>query len=212
MYVPFDHGAEMISVELCHVYFDKHCPRKIEGYVEHHVQHSLEAYERWLDKNYRPRHSLCVLVDNQYARWPASSYAPFIAYLSKTINPDFLCFELDLDRKIDMMLAVTTHKNKIRKSINRGYDGFPQCTHYIAIWYYLRLGIIRNDDPFVVVPMSKRARKGEVQFHGNKAVSILSERNQEPEERAERELFSKCHYPIADLITRIYYPDWSGDA
>lgn len=113
-------------------------------------------------------------LDQAFARWPD---------IFKKI--DFLCFESDLSAIADLFIArlVTSNRGRRAREIERYRDkhGRIACSHDIAIWHSLRLGLLGCHDN--LLQRGPHWHDG-IAFYCSHVVSILEDENREDEARA----------------------------
>lgn len=156
-------------------------------------------------------YSTCVLIDDKHVRRSLeySDIVPLLRSISR-VGPDvdYICFEsrLSLYKYALFDLIKTEKRAKIREDFER-YErrhGRLACSQDIAIWHMMRLGCIRNIDVQTLVPVGAlHAVRGGVQppFIASNVLSILHQRDSEPERRCETEILSHLEEP--DLLGRI---------
>lgn len=143
-------------------------------------------------------YSVALLIDDKESARQMTSFdvSVLIHEASIWLPVDYVVFESRLiDYKLDLFDSIRdSHKVIIRKQVERyeSKSGRLACSHDIAIWHLLRLGMI-TPDASTVVPVTSRDRYETRPFFAKSAVSILNEEDLEPEERAMAEIlrFSK---------------------
>lgn len=154
------------------------------------AEESLLIAEEWTHAADEPRLRpiLSILVDDKALlipdreAWLTDVQSRWPDVLARI---DFLCFESDLSTIADLFIArlVTRSRGRRAREIERYRDkhGRIACSHDIAIWHSLRLGLLGRHDHLV--------RRGPhwsdgAGFYCSHAVSILDEENREDELRA----------------------------
>lgn len=144
-------------------------------------------YRHTLDQP-RPDAAFSVLIDDKalqisdrqswledvYTRWP---------HIFAQI--DFLCFESDLSNIADLVISQLVTRNRGRRAREieryRNKHGRVACSHDIAIWHSLRLGMLGYHDNLITRGPNWKAGAN---FYCSHIVSILEEENREEEIRA----------------------------
>ena len=142
--------------------------------------------------------SVALLIDDKEpARQMTSNDVSVLIHEASNWLPiNYVVFESRLvDYKLDLFESIQdSHKVAVRKQVERyeAKSGRLACSHDIAIWHLLRLGII-TPDASTVVPVASRDRYTTRPFFAHSVVSILNEEDREAEARAMDEIlrFSK---------------------
>jgi len=160
--------------------------------------------------------STCILIDDKHLRRSLeySDIVPLLRSISR-VGPevDYICFEsrLSLYKYALFDLVNIAKRAKIREDYER-YErrhGRLACSQDIAIWHMMRLGCIRNIDVQTLVPVGAlHTARGKAQppFVASEVLSILHERDREPERRCEIEILSHMQEPnLLERISRRFY-------
>jgi hypothetical protein len=161
-------------------------------------------------------YSTCVLIDDKHVRRSLeySDIVPLLRSISR-VGPDvdYICFEsrLSLYKYALFDLIKAEQRTKIREDYER-YErrhGRLACSQDIAIWHMMRLGCIMNIDVQTLVPVGAlhAVREGvQTPFVASELLSILHERDREPERRCETEILSYLQEPgLLGRINREFY-------
>ena len=135
-----------------------------------------------------PRAVLSILIDDKAlqiedrAEWLRQVHERWPHILS---HIDFLCFESDLAALADLFIArlVISKRGRRAREIERYRDkhGRVACSHDIAIWHSLRLGLLGRHDN--LIEHGLHWTEG-TNFYCSHVVSILEEEDREDEARA----------------------------
>jgi hypothetical protein len=133
--------------------------------------------------------SVALLIDDKDSahQITPNDVSLLIHEASKWLPVNYVVFESRLaDYKLDLFECIEeSHRVAIRKQVDRyeAKSGRLACSHDIAIWHLLRLGIIKPDAS-TVVPVVSGDRYATRPFFARSIVSILSKEDREPEEKA----------------------------
>ncbi len=190
-----EHDSKAIkSIEVCHLYLTDSPPSRLV--IDYHIDEARKITTT-------TEGSIIILVDDQHLRrLKRSDYFPLLHYLCNEVQADFISFETDLFVYTNDWLKSQSNMQELGKVIKKKYNGIPQCSHYIAIWYLLRLGYIQDTHNKVLNISNKYPS-----FVGSELVSVLSENNRPYEEQTESEIFAFCKRNLTGKITRVYYPE-----
>ena len=158
--------------------------------------------------------AVCILIDDKHvkARVTYKDIPAFRDFVMEHFpRVDYICFEKNLPKYKEQIFP-NLQRNKLdhveaeiwryqRKHRKLG------CSHDIAIWHMIRLGLINNIDaamlPLVGWGSSKRSVPP---FVARKLISVLSEKDQAFERKADEDILRFCNDSKAiSNITRIYY-------
>ena len=198
-----------VSIEFAHVALTQ--SSFLQAEVETSAKYVNSVIER-LDREDKSW-SVCILIDNKYNRLGIREIAPFLNFARKLVlRLDFICFEKALPRYKEALYEVL--KPRVRDRImgdirrySRKHKGIG-CSHDIALWHLIRLGVINNLDGDTIVPVGvvDSGAHGAFTHISQRVVSILSERDRPFEEKAVDEILRYCIEPrILDRIERIFY-------
>jgi hypothetical protein len=142
--------------------------------------------------------SVALLIDDKNSAHQITSndVSVLIHEASNWLPVNYVVFESRLaDYKLDLFECIEdSHRVAIRKQVDRyeAKSGRLACSHDIAIWHLLRLGII-TPDASTVVPVVSGDRFTTRPFFSRSVVSILSKEDREAEEKAMSDIlrFSK---------------------
>lgn len=156
--------------------------------INESVVQGLEWIARW--ESTGASYTVCSLVDDKEvvisdrAGWLdiyAKAYPKLFGLL------DFVCFESDLISLKNEFLArfEPPRRGKVERELERYREkhGKVACSHDIAIWHSLRLGLLPSG--FRLMNPLKQTVQGP---YGNQLLSILEEEDRAPEERAKEML------------------------
>lgn len=147
-----------------------------------------------------------VMIDDQPVpkKDRANFFTPIIALLHE-MQVDYVAYELDLNKLKEEWLATQTNAEELRKSIKKVYKGNLDCSHYIAIWYMLRLGLLPDKDIFI--PVSRRAMNREVKPQQELLRNFLPIEYKAVEELTDAGIlaFNVHAQSLRERIERIYY-------
>lgn len=154
------------------------------------------------------RFAVSVLVDDKAVSIPdraswlqevSERWPHFIA------NIDFFCFESDLATVADLFIArlVSGKRGRRAREIERyrNKHGRVACSHDIAIWHSLRLGLLGRHDR--LIGRGPHWQEGTT-FYCSQAVSILEEDNRDEEARAS-EILRECSDDRHLRVETIFY-------
>lgn len=152
--------------------------------VNESVVQGLEWIARW--KATGATYVACSLIDDKEVAivdrdaWLSSNSQAFRQLFDLL---DFVCFESDLISLKDEFLArfEPPRRGKIEREFERYREkhGKVACSHDIAIWHALRLGLLPSGFG-LMRPLKQHARGP----YGAQVLSILEEEDRAPEERA----------------------------
>ena len=188
------------SIEVAHAYFTGDaksdfefgcihaglCKRVIENY-------SLSYHTAFV----------CLVDDRRLRKKDRHLLTPGILGIRSILKLDYILYETDLNKYKKDWLALQKNASEISGSIKRDYNHSLQCSHYIAIWYCLRTGILQ-DIHNILMPVSLDAIDGYLNPFGPEQVSILPSEYVEYEEMAVTKFLSQMTVP-EPLINRFYY-------
>jgi len=184
------------SVELFHLYY--------KGDLN--FTYLLGQYTKYMDlaSQTDPRDVRVVMLDDQFIpkKKRAVYFAPSIA-LATNMKVDFAFFETDLNACKDEWLSQQDNDVELRTKIKRAYNGNLQCSHYIAISYLLRLGLLEEPDG-LFMPLSIRAMLGHVFPIQSRLLNYLDKSYQEVEDLTERDILLHNRNWSSDFVERIY--------
>ncbi len=130
-----------------------------------------------------------------------------LSKLAEKHQPDFLCFEHRLQscsRGMDALVGKQEGARLAKEILHySSKHGAYACSHNVALWHLYRLGLLSCSDQTAcwrVEPWEAVAAEafGSAQI----AVSILDPVFMESEDRADREVLSKCEREVRDRIIR----------
>ena len=157
-----------------------------------------------------PQTALSILVDDKVlqikdrAKWLRQAGERWPHILSRV---DFFCFESDLATIADafITLLVSSKRGRRAREIERYRDkhGRVACSHDIAIWHSLRLGLLGRHDKLIQSGPHWTERAN---FYCSRVVSILEEENREEEARATEILRESSGAPHLHVETIFYAP------
>jgi hypothetical protein len=190
------------SIELFHLYYTgARSISDMAGEVFANVQRSKAFSEEYSHHAVR-----MVMLDDQHVgrRERASFFAPVIAQMP-AMQVDFITFERDLNYLKEEWLATQTNADELRKTIKKVYNGNLDCSHYIAIWYMARLGLL--EDKGVFIPVSSRAIFGQVEPTADFLINHIPVKYKDVEDATEAGIL-RCNIHvdfILPVIQRMYY-------
>jgi hypothetical protein len=138
-------------------------------------------------------YSVVLLIDDKdsTSKMTPNDVGMLIHDASNWLPVDYVVFESRLaDYKLDLFESIQpAQKISVRKQVDRyeAKSGRLACSHDIAIWHLLRLGIIAPDAS-TVVPVASRDQYSTRSFFANSVVSILNEEDRDAENRAMNEI------------------------
>ena len=151
-------------------------------------------------------YSVSLLVDdkNSNERMAPEDISLLLLESSKWLHVDYVVFESRLaDYKLDLLENIQdSHRVSVKKLIERyeSKSGRLACSHDIAIWHLMRLGKI-NADVSTVVPVSSHRGKMVKPFYSRNVISVLSNQDREPEEKAITDVL--CYCVDSSIVARI---------
>jgi len=200
------------SIELFHLYF---AGWDLGNNMEYFLNELLRA-DAYIRKSQQSNVIMVMLDDQSVSRkFRASFFAPIIGWIASAIPVDFITFETDLNIGVKDWLALQSNADALNHSIKYEYNHQPQCSHYIAIWYLMRLGLIPHEKEFdgekhsVFIPMSTRALKFEVSPVQHHLVNYLSEKYQDVEDMTKKDILAYNKYAdeLEHRIQRVYFKE-----
>lgn len=187
----------MKSLELFHLYYKEFKLTDVLAHVE-----TVRAQQELYSSDY----SRVVMLDDQpiSKRERANFFAPILAQLPR-MKIDYVVFETDLNRAKADWLALQDNAAELALHIKKVYNGNLQCSHYIAIWYLMRLGLLQDYGCFL--PVSARAILGEVCFVQPELVNILPAQYEAVEVLTEKDILAHNQHKdvLLSKIERVYY-------
>ena len=122
---------------------------------------------------------------------------------------DYVCFESDLVTLKDEFLnqLQPRQRGRIDREIDRyrRKHGSVACSHDIAVWHMLRLGLLGSGDQIIRAIRRRRERDDLHSFYARSALSILEEEDREAEERASEILRYCTERDVTKRLELIYY-------
>lgn len=190
-----------MTIEVAHLYLNT--DNTVEK-IMHHLNSCELAMEHYsLDLNKR---AIVLMVDDQKIKRKCRSNEtlPYIGLILRHTQIDYLCFETDLNYYMNEWLEQQKNRVEVRREIKYEYNGVPQCSHYIAIWYLLRFGRI-NDTRNIMLPVSIRAHQKHIApFDIECLTSILPITYRDVEDMTQKNILDQLIDPLPP-IERIYY-------
>ncbi len=154
-----------------------------------------------------------ILVDDKQlppkTRLSPSSVAPLLRLAQKDLRVDYISFEsrvaLIWRRLLRMVPPTAAERIKRRILSYISKHGKTACSHDIAIWHLLRLGLLNRIGPDLVIPYY--VIESELPpFKARIALSVLSSSMEESEAIAQKEILKYCSIPSTrSRIVRIYF-------
>lgn len=151
--------------------------------------------------------------------WITATFDAYGADLESLV--DFICFESDLGRLREELLAkvVPKYRKGIQREIERYLRKHGQiaCSHDISLWHLFRLGIIgSNPDNRPTVFPTQRAVQRKLSlsnFRAEKVVSFVNDEDMRAEHRAREEILSNIEVPdgTMPLLQRIEVKGYAID-
>jgi hypothetical protein len=156
--------------------------------------------------------STCVLVDDKQTKLQldVSAAAKLLGLISTEFWVDYLCFESSLPFYRHQMLKLLPTEISRRVEGDMEFyikrDGKIACSHDIAIWHLLRVGLIPAT-PRVIIPVGALLRGHErPPFAAQRILSILKRPQLIPECKADEDvLHHVANNDLSIRIERIYY-------
>lgn len=185
------------SIEFCHIYLNETFS------TEHEL--SISVVKELIQKfDLETTYSLNVLVDDYNATEQLLDLEDFKKRLKdEGTKPDYLASEARLAHYANVLLD-QMRNGKLKKSYERYiFDkGFVPCSFMIAIWYLLRLGLIEQEQDFLVYEKNGGHSKS---FIGKKLISVLPERFRGVEDKASAIIKATPFASRLEDIDHIYY-------
>lgn len=149
---------------------------------------------------------LCVLLDDKWTSTAdRENFGETLLERLGDLSPDYFCFERDLSVYVDDLNARLSGKAQRELSRNvrkyQGKNGSLPCSVDIALWHFLRLGVL--DDHKQIL----RHTRPKSEAAADLAVSILGERNIEYEDVASSNILKHFEPAIRNRVWRIYFPE-----
>jgi hypothetical protein len=158
--------------------------------------------------------AVCILIDDKHVKSTLTykDITPFLQFVSQHFpRIDYVCFEKSLPK----------HKDKIfeqldpdkRDHIAGEFWRYQRkhkklaCSHDIAIWHMIRLGLINDIEAGTIVPVGAVGTSAHApSFVARNLISILSAHDKPFEEKASKEILRHCvDKKAVSRIQRIYY-------
>lgn len=194
---------QSVSLEYFHLYYRNFSIMSLED------RKSLEAElhrAKKISRQYPRDYVRMVLIDDQPVskKERARFFTPIIARLHE-VEVDFVTFELDLNIAKMEWLGMQDNDEELSHTIKKVYNGNLQCSHYIAIWYLMRLGLLRDQGCFI--PVSKRAMDGFVSPVQPRLRVVLPESYRAVEEVTATEILDHNVHALIlrDRVERVYH-------
>lgn len=192
------------NIEVAHAYFTGNSASDfLLGKL--HAEKSLEILQS-LTFDGKPVIS-CLIDDQRVKRKHRHRLLPGVLGITSIIDIDFFAYETDLNTYKSLWLNKQKNAARISGDLKRKYVNQLQCSHYIAIWYSLRAGIIK-DKRNVLMPVSDRAISSGLSFPNSNILSILPETYKPYEDLAEVSYLDNMTV-TKPTVERIYY-EWTN--
>lgn len=158
--------------------------------------------------------AVCILIDDKHVKRKLTyKYIPDFRdfVLEQFPHVDYICFEKDLPRykeKVFGKLRPET-RDHVEAEIWRYQKKHRKlgCSHDIAIWHMIRLGLINDIDAATLPPVGWGHRRGHTpSFVARHLISILSKKDESFERRAYDDVLQYCvDQKLISNIKRVYY-------
>jgi hypothetical protein len=203
------------SVEFAHVAFDEDY-----NFDEKIVIKSAKLAKRRLDALEKNgcSYTVCILIDDKHVKHGLTykNVGKFLRFTREHIpRIDYICFEKRLEDYIDAVIDAvdSSYQDRVTGQIYRYRQKHRKlgCSHDIAVWHLMRLGIVNNIDNQTLVYVGSDLSQDGLQrrnpeFVSRNLISILSRSDRPQEERADKEILQYCsQLNVNSQIKRIYF-------
>jgi hypothetical protein len=158
--------------------------------------------------------TVCILIDDKHVKRKLSykhipAFRDFVTQHFPRV--DYICFEKDLPKYKEKIFGKLRPESKdhVEAEIWRYQKKHRKlaCSHDIAIWHMIRLGLINDIDAATLPPVGWGVRQGNTPpFVARRIISVLSQKDEAPEQRAYEDILRHCIDQTAvKNIKRIYY-------
>lgn len=158
--------------------------------------------------------AVCILIDDKHVKTTLTykDITPFLQFVSQHFpRIDYVCFEKSLPRQKDKLFEQLDpdKRDHIAGEFWRYQRDHKKlaCSHDIAIWHMIRLGLINDIEAGTIVPVGAVGRGAHARsFVAKSLISVLSEHDRLSEEKANEEILRHCvDIKAISRIRRIYY-------
>lgn len=158
--------------------------------------------------------AVCILIDDKHVR-ARLTYREMTAFRDVVIScfprVDYMFFEKNLPKFKEQIFPNIREdkRDKVEASLwryQKTHRGLG-CSHDIAIWHMMRLGMINGIDAAMLPPVGwGKARSPAPPFVAKNIVSVLSKKDEPFEKKAVEDILRHCEDSTAiDNIRRVYY-------
>lgn len=155
--------------------------------------------------------AVTILIDDKHVKSTLSykDVTPFLNFVTKHFpRIDYISFEKNLSRHKDKVIEQLElgQRDHVAGSIWRYQRKHRKlgCSHDIAIWHMIRLGLINGIEAGTIVPFGANAHSPP--FVAHKLISILSEKDEPFERKAYQDILCHCiNKKAVSRIQRVYY-------
>ncbi len=187
------------SVEFSHIYTD-------EKFSKSQID-SINCLKR-LSASWDFPYSTVILFDNYNIKEPALPQSAFFHSLDKhNALPDFWAFEKDLVVYTEDLLSLI-NKTKIKKQYENYINNkkvYP-CSFLTSIWYFLRLGYIKDTRSVV------KLKNGKKFSPNNELINILPEDFKEVENKSLKLIKATVFQEAEQRIENLFYSNGHSSA
>ena len=197
-----------VNLEFAHVSFA--CDEFNHEQVTRSARLALKLLNRYRQEGLAC--SMSILIDDKHVRkrLTTAEVRPFLRIASRHVRQiDYICFEKRLPRYKNHLLRQIRPEKRAHVAEEmlryRKRHGRIGCSHDIAIWHLMRLGLIQGADVGTVVPVGA-LQAASPPFVARRAVSVLCASDKEPEDRAIHDILRHCiDDGVLGRIERIYF-------
>jgi hypothetical protein len=159
--------------------------------------------------------AVCILIDDKHVEHKLTykDLPVFRDFVTQHFSRvDYICFEKDLSKYKEKIFEKLRPESRdhVEAEIWRYQKTHRQlgCSHDIAIWHMIRLGLINDIDAATLIPVGWGVRQGRSPpFVARRIISILSRKDEDFEKKAYEDILKQCIDESAIRnIERIYYP------
>ena len=198
------------NLEFAHVALEGRSFNKDE--VKKSAQLALKEYQRI--ETAGASCAVCILIDDKHVKAKVT-YKDIPAFRDFVISHfprvDYICFEKNLPRYKEQIFSSLRpdRRDHVEAEIWRYQRKHRQlgCSHDIAIWHLIRLGLINNIDAAILPLVGWGNSRGSAPpFVARNLISILSEKDSAFEKKACEDILDYCvESKSISNIKRIYY-------
>ena len=206
----YKHPLSSMNIEIAHISTDND---NYKSDLYQNIEKSLDLIDNININRYELKTCFSILIDdkrsniNNREKWISDNIFP----VDNLKMIDYLCFESDLKGYVSVLYAKLSaeHRTSVSRQMERYINkmGKTACSHDIALWHSLRLGVLGSR----TLPVYQVAHKGRIDiinsFIAKNVVSVLNKSDREHEEDAEIDILQYLDPDVADYrrIGRFYY-------